>query len=182
MLNLLYKIKKNQYIVNIVSVVVIIFFLLKPQILKYFFETPLGRILFLLFVSTVTYCNSLFGILFIVFLIGLYNSKVFEGFEQKDNEIVIKPDKTLQTIKDQPKSILKSIPKPKPKPLRMTLKSTDDKKQVEGFQDSFRMLASEDIIRSKNSNNLMNFDKSYFKSSNPQPSFSGIERSSFADY
>jgi hypothetical protein len=179
MLNLLNKIKKNPYIVNIVSVIVLIFFLLKPQNLKYFFETPLGRILFLLLITIVTYCNSLYGILFIVFLIGLYNSKVFEGLK---NQNEIKPDKIPHTVKDQPKLNQKpnQSPNKKPKPIKMSLKKAIDNpdeppKTVEGFHDSSRMLASEDNIRSKSSNNLINFDKSYFKSGNPQPSCSGIE-------
>ena len=206
MLKLLYKIKKNPYIVNIVSAIVLIFFLIKPQNLKYFFESILGRILFLLFITTITYCNSLLGILFIVILIGLYNSKVFEGMTNASDsdKNVIKP--TSQSVK--PSNILSTTPKsatpipisekkathvpihtpvttstplvastkkiPPTIPLKMSLKPQISK-PVEGFQDRSRMLASEDNIRSKSSNNLMNFDKSYFKSSHPSPSCSGIE-------
>ena len=109
MLKLLYKIKKNSYIVNIVSAIILIFFLIKPQNLKYFFESILGRILFLLFITTITYCNSLLGILFIVVLIGLYNSKVFEGMTNASdsNKKVITP--TTQSVK--PSNILSTTPK-----------------------------------------------------------------------
>jgi len=207
MLKLLYKIKKNSYIVNIVSAIILIFFLIKPQNLKYFFESILGRILFLLFITTITYCNSLLGILFIVVLIGLYNSKVFEGMTNASdsNKKVITP--TTQSVK--PSNILSTTPKSSvpisekkathapihtpvkeptplvtaskkipPLPLKMSLKpqvQASKTKPVEGFQDRARMLSSEDNIRSKNSNNLTNFDKSYFKSNHISPSYSGME-------
>jgi hypothetical protein len=199
--------------VNIVSAIVLIFFLIKPQILKYFFESILGRILFLLFITTITYCNSLLGILFMVVLIGLYNSKVFEGMTNASdsNKKVITP--TTQSVK--PSNILSTTPKSStpisekkatpapihtpvtvtapvtapiplvtsskkipPLPLKMSLKpqvQVSKPKPVEGFQDRARMLSSEDNIRSKNSNNLTNFDKSYFKSNHISPSYSGME-------
>ena len=175
MLKLLYKIKKNPYIVNIVSAIVLLFFVINPRNLKYLFETTLGRVLFLLFITTITYCNSFIGIMFIVVFIGLYNSKVFEGMENNSNN-EIKPASKPNPVVGATNNMTHTVPETVPKKLVPTssISNTPVKKQ-EGFQDRSRMLASEENIRSKSSNNLMNFDKSYFKSSNPSPNCSGIE-------
>jgi len=86
MLNSVFKkITKSHNLILFLVVCVLIYFIVQPRNLKYFFETSLGRILLLLFLITITASNSVLGIASSLILIGLYNTRVLEGFETSND-------------------------------------------------------------------------------------------------
>jgi len=94
MLNALFKkITKSHNLILFLVVCILIYFIVQPWNLKYFFETSLGRILLLLFLITITASNSILGIASSLILIGLYNTRVLEGFETSNDVNVKKEEK-----------------------------------------------------------------------------------------
>lgn len=67
--------------VPIVFLLIVIYIILFPFYLRYYFESALGRLALLLFIIAMTFCIPIMGILTTVIFIGLYNSRVYEGLE-----------------------------------------------------------------------------------------------------
>ena len=80
--------KELKLFIVVISVLLILYFLNKPMTLRYYFNDPLGRTLSLLYILILTSYYPLYGLIFSILFIGIYNSKVkpFEGMENKKTE------------------------------------------------------------------------------------------------
>jgi hypothetical protein len=106
MLNAVFeKITKSHNLILFLVVCILIYFIVQPRNLKYFFESSLGRILLLLFLITITASNSVLGIASSLILIGLYNTRVLEGFETSS-------DPNTNTKKEEKKPVQPVLVKP----------------------------------------------------------------------
>ena len=106
---------KNKYSI-IVLLFTILFIFLDQQKIKLLFETILGRAILILFFATITYFNSLLGIGVVLIFLGLYNSKVFEGLENKtEGEKVPSISLSSSSMSKQVKDLLE-LAKPLVKP------------------------------------------------------------------
>jgi hypothetical protein len=106
MLNTVFeKITKSHNFILFLVVCILIYFIVQPRNLKYFFESSLGRILLLLFLITITASNSVLGIASSLILIGLYNTRVLEGFETSS-------DPNTNTKKEEKKPVQPVLVKP----------------------------------------------------------------------
>jgi hypothetical protein len=85
--------KAIQQFVFGISILLILYFIKTPSASYYYFNDTLGRALILFYIVVLTSLSPLFGLLFSVFLIVLYHSKVepkvypsnFEGMENKSD-------------------------------------------------------------------------------------------------
>jgi type IV secretory pathway VirB10-like protein len=107
--------------ITIIFVLIVLYIVRYPYYLEFYFENTLGRAALILFIVAMTYCNPMLGALATVAFIGLYNSRVIEGFDanSKKIEIVAREKKPEPKTTEAPTS---STPTPLP------TASADDKK------------------------------------------------------
>jgi hypothetical protein len=91
-------------IMNVVFSLIVLYIILYPYYLPFYFENGLGRASMILFIIAMTFCNPIMGILATFIFIGLYNYRVIEGLENittstatSDTSIVKKPDPASTT-------------------------------------------------------------------------------------
>jgi hypothetical protein len=108
-------------IITVIFGLIVLYIVRYPYYLEFYFENALGRAALILFVVAMTYCNPMLGALATVAFIGLYNSRVIEGFDanSKKIEIVATEKKPEPKTTEAPTS---STPTPLP------TASSDDKK------------------------------------------------------
>jgi hypothetical protein len=117
-------------IITIIFGVIVLYIVRYPYYLEFYFENTLGRASLILFIIAMTYCNPILGALATVAFIGLYNSRVIEGFDSanKKIEIVATPNKDA---KKDPKPTDAVTPGSSPK----TVSPTADAKKSEAPLD-----------------------------------------------
>jgi hypothetical protein len=186
-------------IITVIFGVIILYIVRYPYYLEYYFENTLGRASLILFVIAMTYCNPMLGALATVAFIGLYNSRVIEGFDgdSKKIEIVATSEKkpepkptdaataaTSPTIVNPSADLQKSDPTLKPSEPATVPKSEDKKKEAFHNMASTpadlnegrnRMLTVEDYMRIPKFSNQMSFSKYYETSVEPMANYSGSE-------
>lgn len=98
-------------IMNIIFGAIVLYIILFPRYLNYYFENALGRTAMISFIIAMTYVNKIMGVLTTVIFIGLYNSRTnVEGLENADangEKIQIVADKAKTT---DPKTTEASTP------------------------------------------------------------------------
>jgi hypothetical protein len=110
-------------IITIIFGLIILYIVLYPYYLDYYFENTLGRASLIMFIIAMTYCNPMLGALASVAFIGLYNCRVIEGFDGKKIEIVATSNKDSDS---EPKTTEASTPGTKPAQVSAAI---DDKKK-----------------------------------------------------
>ena len=93
--------KELKLFIVAISILLILYFFSKPMSLGYYFNDPLGRTLSLLYILLLTSYDPFYGLLFSIFFIGIYNSKVkpFEGMESITDKKSVVADKSVVTDK-----------------------------------------------------------------------------------
>ena len=101
-----------QTIITIIASLIIIYIIMYPYYLPFYFENTLGRASLLLFIIAITFCNAILGVLATVAFIGLYNSRVIEGLETMGANPTV--DTTAGVKKPDPKTTQASTPTMQP--------------------------------------------------------------------
>lgn len=101
-----------QTIITIIASLIIIYIIMYPYYLSFYFENTLGRASLLLFMIAITFCNAILGVLATVAFIGLYNSRVIEGLETMGANPTV--DTTAGLKKPDPKTTQASTPTMQP--------------------------------------------------------------------
>lgn len=104
------------------SIFVLIYACIYPKTLGLFFDSILGRSILIVYLLAVTSCSPIFGIILLIGIIWIYNTKVFtglNGLEGFENNISSKPQpkNTTSTIDDlKPQTVDKSKDSSEPIP------------------------------------------------------------------
>uniref|UniRef100_A0A6C0HBW0 Uncharacterized protein n=1 Tax=viral metagenome TaxID=1070528 RepID=A0A6C0HBW0_9ZZZZ len=192
-------------IMTLVFGLIVLYIVMYPHYLSFYFENTLGRASLILFIIAMTYCNPLLGAITTVVFIGLYNSRVIEGMESKDKVDIIAPSKPSNPKTTEASTSTKPAPllaassdekKPAPPldkssepavvPKENVQKKGDKVDKKEGFHNMTlspadlsegrnRMLTIEDYIRKPKSSNQMSFSKYNESSFEPMANYSGPE-------
>lgn len=108
------KLSRSHNAILFLVICILIYFIVKPWHLKYFFENTLGRILLVLFLIAITQTNPMLGIMSSLVIIGLYNTRVVgqEGFENNDadkKEDKKEDKKTVSPSQVSPDNLVKPV-------------------------------------------------------------------------
>ena len=110
-------------IITVIFGLIVLYIVRYPYYLEYYFENTLGRASLILFVIAMTYCNPMLGALATVAFIGLYNSRVIEGFDANSKKIEIVATSKKDSKHPKPTDATTTTTKP-----TAVSPSSDDKK------------------------------------------------------
>ena len=132
------------------SIFVIIYACLYPKSLGIFFDSILGRSILIVYLLAVTSCSPIFGIILLIGIVWIYNTKVFTGMEGFQTN-------TTSNSKTSPKSSASTIDNIKPQTVD---KSKDTNEPVPEYTD--RPLLNSAKEKAKNDNKPVKLPKKPF--------------------
>jgi len=147
---------------SLLTMFLLIIVLSQTKTLKLFYDTPLGRLIIIIFILIISYTNPILGIVSVLLIVIMFNYSMnnvnyFESF----------------TTDASNNAISKIIKNAKPNAKNITKKAIVAKKE-EVAQEGFDLIGSEDVMRKSKQSNSMPVVNVSRSSENAEP-FTGFD-------